>query len=387
MAMKQATIREVGVTAEQLETYLKSTGWFEDGKIRNVASIWHRNEPEQEDAEILLPIGSVKDYSNRVQVALIAIATFENVTVDEILGNVKTLFSNFISVRVVHPDTADGTIPINDGVLLISKTKDLLLAAAHSLKSKKKSFSGKLAAEVRMYLDSLLLGQTEVGSYVVNVIAPEQNTKEDADTENLEVVESTALSKAITQNLVSSLQALKDASSEFEVRGKLSAFEGAVRAGASANMCDALLGLSGERRARKFEVSVTTARGSLFASETSKFRFDEEDVQILEKARQYYKEDYTLKEKLLIGTIQKLSRPRGEKGGTVAMLAEVDGVQRNVQIELEGDDYHLAVIAHDDSEYVRIQGDVQIKSKKAYLVNPVGFGAIRQDDLIKPLTE
>lgn len=384
MAMNQTTnIDRVSVmTAEQLRTYVKSKGWFEDGKIRNVATIWHRHEIE--DAEVLLPVESVKDYKQRVRDALSAIALFEKVSVDTVVNEVKQLFSNVISVRVIHPDTADGTIPINDGVLLITKAKDLILSAAQSMNTKKKRFAGKLAADVKTYLDSLLLGQTEVGSYVVNVIAPTEKSnqnEEDAEAEN-PVDQNLPLSKAITLNLVTSLQALGKASAEYEVHGELKSFDVAMLSGASANMCDALLGLSGEKRNRKFEITVTTSAGPLFESETRTFSFDDPQVQALEKATKYYKEDYTLKDKLLIGSIQKLSRPQGEVAGTVTLHAQVEGVDRNVQIELTGDDYHLAVIAHDNSELVRVQGEVHIKSKKSYLVNPVGFGVIRQDDLI-----
>src|SRR5690606_16462903 len=122
-----------------------------------------------------------------------------------------------------------------------------MLAAAHSLNTKKKRFSGKLAADIKAYLDSLLLGQTEVGSYVVNVIAPEQNFQDGAQADDGQE-NGQHFSHAITQNLVSSLQALQRAGEEYESLGKISVFEGAVRAGASANMCEALLGLSGEKR-------------------------------------------------------------------------------------------------------------------------------------------
>ncbi|KFX81173.1 hypothetical protein KR99_25185, partial [Ralstonia solanacearum] len=164
--------RDLEVSFDQLRAYLQHKQWFEDGKIRNVATIWHRQD--NEDAEVVLPLSYVKDYWQRMRDALASIASFEERTVHEVLSEVKRLFANVITIRVVHDDTNDGTIPINDGVLLIAKARDLLSAAARSLYAKRKQFTRGAPKEAKEYLETLLLGQTEVGSYVVNVIAPVQ---------------------------------------------------------------------------------------------------------------------------------------------------------------------------------------------------------------------
>jgi quinolinate synthase len=59
----------------------------------------------------------------------------------------------------------------------------------------------------------------------------------------------------------------------------------------------------------------------------------------------------------------------------------VNGTERQVKIELTGDDYHLAVLAHDNREMVQVFGDVHVKSKSAWMLNPTKFGVIAEDDL------
>lgn len=370
--------RDPGVSAEQLQAYLQSKQWYEDGKIRSVATIWHRQGDN--DAEVVLPFSSVKDYWARLRDALSTIAAFEARDVAEVLNEVKRLFANVITVRVVHADTADGTIPINDGVLLIGKAKDLLSAAAQSIYSKKKQFLGKTSKETKDYLDTLLLGQTEIGSYVVNVFAPVQ-----ANAAVFQTKEGRPLGEAITQNLVTGLAALEQASVEYEEKGDIKVFDVAMLAGVSSNMCEALLGFSGEKHNRTFEVTVTAAAGPLFASEAKKFSFSEKDVEVLEKATGYYKDEYVLKEQTLWGHIRKLNRPKDETSGTVTMQAQVGDVERNVKIELTGDDYHQAVLAHDTSQLVRVSGDVHIKSKSAWLLHPSRFGILTDEDLLGEL--
>jgi hypothetical protein len=367
---------DLEVSFDQLRGYLQHKQWFEDGKIRNVATIWHRQD--NEDAEVVLPLSYVKDYWQRMRDALASIASFEERSAHEVLNDVKRLFANVITIRVVHDDTKNGTIPINDGVLLIAKAKDLLSAAARSLYAKRKQFTRGAPKEAKEYLETLLLGQTEVGSYVVNVIAPMQEV---AVAVEPEMVTTIPLAQAITSSLVTGLSALEKATATYEERGDLCAFDEAVLAGASSNMCDALLGFSGEKHNRTFEITVTAAPSPLFENKPAKFVFDGKCVEVLEKATGYYKGDYILPERRLTGYITKLSRPKDETSGTITLDSIVGDVERKVKVELTGDDYHQAVVAHDNSKIVRVEGDVHIKSKSAQLLNPKNFGVIEIEDL------
>lgn len=369
------------VSVDQLRAYLLSKQWVEDGKIRSVATIWHQHQDE--DAEVVLPLLSAKDFRQRVHDALIALASFEMREVFDVIRDVKGLFSNVITVRVIHADTEDGTIPMNDGVLLISKAKDLLTAAAQAVYAKRRHFSGPAPKDARNCLDSLLLGQTEIGSYVVNVIVPNQaNFVVDHAVASQETADAVSLSQAITWNLVTGLDALTKASATFETTGSLKVFDDAVLSGASANLCDALLGFSGEKRNRTFEITVTAAVGPMFNNESHKFEFDGNHVEVLEQVSGYYKDDYVLQDRVLTGYITKLIRPKDETAGTITLDSIVGDVERKVRVELKGDDYHLAVIAHDQGKMVRVQGDVHIKPKAAELLNPKSFGVIEMEDLI-----
>jgi hypothetical protein len=369
--------REPPASTEQVEAYLQSQNWHLDGKLRNVATIWHRQI--ELDAEVLVPLSFAKDFRQRLRDALASIATFEDRPARDVLADIKRMFSNVITVRVIHADTDGGTIPINDGVLLIAKAKDLLTAAAQSVFAKRKHYTSGAPKEAKDYLDTLLLGQTEVGSYVVNVIAPVQQNAAVA----LETAEAVPLSQAITTRLVLGLEALEKAGTAYEVDGSLTAFDEAVQSGASANMCDALLGFSGANRNRTFEVTVTSIAGPMFESEPKKFEFEDKHIEVLKKASEYYKENYVLKDRRLIGHITKLQRKKEESSGTITIDSELGDVgDRKVKVDLTGDDYHLAVLAHDKKRMVRVEGDVHVKSKSAELLSPKNFGVIELEDLL-----
>ncbi|MEZ7809314.1 hypothetical protein [Alcaligenes phenolicus] len=373
--MTQIVKRPNEVSPEQLETYLRNAHWIQTDKLRSVATIWNRQDDL--DAEVVLPLSrSVKDYVPRLRDALAAIASFERRDVLDVINDIGRMFANVITVRVIHADTDNGTIPINDGVLLITKAKDLLSAAAQSLFAKRKYFTGKPTPEAKEYVDSLLLGQTEIGSYVVNVIAPAQEGPIAQGQ-----AESAPLAKAVTLNLVTGLEALEKASQRYQETGSLREFEMTIIQGASANMCDALLGFSGVKRNRAFEIKVNPSEGSMFKAEPRTFNFDTSQVEILEKASSFFKDDYVLIGRTLTGYVTKLSKPKEDEAGTITLDTLLDGLTRKVRIGLSKDDYHTAVLAHDKKQYVRCSGDLHMKSKTASLLNPQGFRIVGDDDL------
>ena len=372
-------VRRVGeVSAAQVRAYLERKQWFLDDTLRSVATVWHRQQ--ELDAEVMLPLESARDYRQRLKEALASVAAFEQRPILEVISDVASLFTNVISVRVIHADTTQGTIPINDGVLLITKAKDLLLAAAMSLGAKKKQFKGAPAKEASEYVETLLLGQTEQGSYVVNVIAPLPAEQPTLDPQ----IENYSLAQAVTANLVAGLDALARATTKYEPGGLLTQFDEAVIQGASANLCDALLGFSGSERNRSFEIKITAEDSPLLPATPRTFSFGPSSIYALAKATEYYKEDYILPSRTLIGFIRKLSRKKNDATGTAVLQTTVGDTERYVKVELTENDYHLAVIAHDGTKLVTCSGDVQIKSRSAVLLNPRNFGMLTAEDLFPP---
>lgn len=364
------------ITADHLRVYLQVRGWREDGKIRGIATIWHHDDSE--DAEVLLPSLSAKDYRSRMHQALRAIARHENRTDGEIIKDVLGQLSNVITVRVIHEDTADGTIPISDGVLLIAKAKELLASAAQSVYVKKKHFTSNYTKEAKEYLENLRLGQTEIGSYVVNIIAPIEIS---GHAEN-RIAEPLSLSQAVTLNLVAGLNALERASENYAKTGNLKEFDQAVSEGASANMCDALLGFSGEERKREFEVSVSGAMNPMLPPEVKRFNFGRVDLEVLESASGYYKDDYVVNDVTLIGYITKLAKATDDMTGTIVIDPLFGGIEKKIKVTLEGLEYHEAVLAHDKAKLVKIIGDIHVKSKSAAMINHSGLSVVDPNDLL-----
>jgi hypothetical protein len=363
-----------GITWKQVHAYLVVTGWTNAGPYGKFASIWHR--ADRNDAQVLLPMSEkAVDFCDRMADAVTALANVEKRSTTEIIEAVSGRFGDMISIRVIHEDVEAGTIPAIDGVALNEQALALLTAASMSYVTKRQ-YHQRPTAITNAFLDTLRLGQTERGSYVVNLFALLPEPLIDQPTLN-----DVHMTNNVIANLSSGLKALTHAIGlKSKKKDEHKALDEAVSDGASANMCDALIGLSGLEKTRNFEVLITPSRPGGHAPPPVKFKFSAEKVERLAKASEYYRRTYTAKHKLVQGYIKRLDRAHGEKHGMIWVAAQVDGLEKLVEIDLGPSDYKKAIAAHLADEEVQCSGDVLIKARSALLLKPSGFKVLHIGD-------
>jgi hypothetical protein len=366
------------VPLSNIRSYLASAGWIQQSTIKDVASIWHRAEPAHVDAEILLPERrDLRDYWLRLMDVINNLAQFERKSPDRMLMELTLYLCDLVSIRVVHSDVEDGSIPLMDGVMLHERGRDLMIAAAVTTVSKRRNFSGNRPAEANEYLSTLRLGQTAVGSYIVNIIAPVVRTP----SAQVDIMDS-PFSRVVTANLVEGLNALLTAVQESDGTEPYSVWDAAVSKGASANMCEALIGLSGERRNREVTVSVELSKDVTYGNDlATRFTFSPEHVQTLKEVAEYYRDKYVRNGYTLQGYVKKLNRDRDSDNGTITVLTTISGVDKNVEFELSGAAYKEAIHAHENKQLVSCVGDLDVRPRKVKLLNPVDFKIVASGTL------
>lgn len=363
--------------AHQLAAYLALTGWVEDGSLGGLATVWHRLDEESAgDAEVVVPtLENVADALNLIDDALIALAQFQSRSVVEVVESIFDTGADIVRVRVVHSDVEGGSIPVDDGVLLNQNARDLLLSAANSSVARKKMFLGGRPDIANTYMKSVRLGQTSIGSYVVNLIVPIQPTTNE--------LENRPFSRVVTENLNGALTALQAAAAEFKASADLAVFDRTIDKGVSANMCEALIGMSGVHQSRKLSVSVVAS--PLIASSivpSTSIEFDSETFPAIQAAVEYFKDNYVLTNRTIRGYVKRLDRIHGEIAGTVAITTVLFGKnEKNVSVELSAEDYAEAIKAHEQNLLVEIHGDIHVTPRTATMLNPTGFRVFNSGDL------
>jgi hypothetical protein len=107
------------IEPQQLKDYLQSHGWYEDSPFLDHATVWLKQEPENNEFEILLPNKQhFGDYSTRIQEALEILEEVENRSQIEILSDLITKANNITIQGVVmrieapNPDQLSGEITL-----------------------------------------------------------------------------------------------------------------------------------------------------------------------------------------------------------------------------------------------------------------------------------
>ncbi|MGX9710785.1 hypothetical protein [Stenotrophomonas maltophilia group sp. LNF259] len=353
------------VTSSAAVAYLKSRKWNESGEFPGLATLW--SAPTNPDIQVAVPTdASIADYADRMSDVTREVAEYEGRSPASVVDDMLGRFSGIVSVRVLGNDTSLGKIPIRDGLIAVAKLKSLFTAAALALGGKRPVYGGKIPEVAKGYLDSLLLGQTEIGSYVINAYAPSEwsSQRRPEPTYARSVISSMAVALEVIEGV---------AAKDIDTADRFAELDQAVSYGVSANLCDALLGFAGARGGRPFEIAVKSPFGGLVEGVDKKFHFGEGSASRLRIASGYYKGDYVIPSVTLLGIVRDLSRSNPSDPGEVVIQARVADAERSVTIQLNPVDYHIAVLAHDQGALVRCSGSVRIKAGRATLLQPHGF--------------
>lgn len=346
------------VHASSLRQYLERAKWSLVGTLPGLASVW--GSPANGSVQVAVPEDrSIADYAERVGDVLRVVGEYERRSPLKVLEDVLGTFSGLVSVRVLGADTVAGRIPIRDGLIAVAKIKNLFTAAALAVTPNKRPVYGNnVTKQARNFVDAVLLGQTQVGSYVINAYAPSEwggGASESRD-----------FGRSVISSMSVAVGAVKAALEiDEDTVDRFAALDGAVISGASANLCDALLGFAGASGSRPFDVTIKSCPAALIPSSTQTFHFGTEVSGRLRIASDYYKGDFTLPNVGLMGPVRELSRNSPQGPGQIVVQAVIRGHERSVGISLAESDYHLAVMAHDKGQFVTCKGDVRIKAGRA----------------------
>jgi hypothetical protein len=330
--------------------------------------------PDGRDREVLLPMREdLADYAARMGDIVESLSEVE--ARDEISIYHDLVRSGFDVVRFRAPNADNaGTIAMQSGVALYDHAWDVIAAAANAAEKPKRAYRGNNSVRAREYLDTLRLGQTEVGSYVLTVLSPVRPKLETDQMHLFPVADESEepFSRTVTRTLSRSLRAAKNAVEEAVATGKLEPFETAVDAGVSSNLCDAVARLV--EQGAGADISLTWSRVRRGPESNVMYRFTEDNARVLTEAAMAFREREPQSDITIEGIVVGLDRKPEEFDGKAKIWGVVDGRVKTISAEFMHLDYKKVVNAHDQKLRVRVNGDlvkrggVQILEKARNLV-------------------
>ena len=159
------------IDSEKLCRYLINMRWqqlsdLSDGKIKQFQSM-------NEEEVVLVPMSkNFTDYYREVRETLSIIAQVEGKTIEELTNKLLNPSQDILKWRIADEITNRGVIPFNSMTENIEHIKDLLASTILDITTPSKNHSKLYTKEVNTQLSDYQFGQTEIGSYILNILCP-----------------------------------------------------------------------------------------------------------------------------------------------------------------------------------------------------------------------
>ena len=371
----RVSIRDRGallaVSPAALSAYARTAGWSRQEPYRAHSDIY----VGESRPEIIVPrTERLGDYASVVATLIDTFAGVTDQDESSVYRSLLTADRDVVRIRVAEND--DGSVTLDDGVNLVGGARDLLLSAACSLRGPQPVYRAGANREAADLLKQMRLGQTDQGSFVVTLLTPVVPPPLPAlfaypDDRN------DPIQRRMTTRLIEALDAARDAA-ERTTTGETSAFDEAVAAGVSANLCDALVLLI--EPFPTLDVSVSWARTRPVAVPATVVRFGRTDATLLREAAISFRNRAPQPDVRLYGFVQRLKRGEAGDDGTISLQATIEGQRQSVAAVLERTDYERAIRAHRDRTPVVLSGDLDRIGQRWRLLNPRLTEVIRDEE-------
>ena len=151
--------------------YLNLNNWHEvetlfNGKVRQFVT------PDEDDA-VLIPMS--KEFRDYYRVMIDSISTIANIENDTIKGLINKLINptaDILKWRISDDETSLGIIPFSSMSNNIDYIKDLLSSACLDILSPSPFHKKVVTKDVQKQMAMYKFGQTEIGSYILNIVCP-----------------------------------------------------------------------------------------------------------------------------------------------------------------------------------------------------------------------
>lgn len=365
----------------EVAAYLRSHQWEISREIGDKGAVWHQKEEPQRSLELLLPLRrDLDDYAERMGEVLQVLEVAEARSQLDLLRDITEATADVIGIRLQGAAYDDGSVPIEQAAQVVEQARELMLAAACSTVQPRQVFRTRKPAQAIDYMQKVRLGQTERGSYVLNIrsavpprfsegLASNSLAQSFADSDE-------PFERRVTLTLARALRITRSALAHIAVTSDVTPFQAAVTEGVSANLCAALAGLNTGGSAQSVEINFrwspmrSLPRGT---EPPSRIRLSSDMLVTLAEVARELKERVAYEDFELNGVVTALHREQGEGKGQITITGLVDGGLRKILVDLEPNAYNLAIHAHFQQLSVACEGELEREGRSYRLKNPRGF--------------
>jgi hypothetical protein len=225
------------------------------------------------------------------------------------------------------------------------------------------------------YLSKVHIGQTERGSYVVNIlsrVAPDLESETLFPTEPYEKTD--PFERQVTRTLADALEATRTAAEYAAATGTIEYFRRAVESGVSANLCEAIVGMNESGGGEGLDIGLRWAPARPIRDSTSRgVSFPADTMPFIQEAARIFRKTPTQEGFEVEGYVIRLHRRELTGEGTITINSFVEDSPRLINVKLNTEDYDRAIEAHKFGIRVVCYGNLVKQGGQFVLLNPREF--------------
>lgn len=355
-------------TYSSFSRFLLKLDWEKTNDLNEYYNVWHSPIFNGKQEELVVPVTNEvfrleRDLKNIIKTLM----SFYDKKEYQILDDFENSVKDQVKFRVKSEMTEDGYIPLVEGVRLLENTKEMLIASFLSVNNKKKNFTGPHPETVDEVINNIKMGQTEEGSFIINIYLP-NDYYEDGQPSLLEEESDSFTRKALTIMEQASTELISKAETYEEQNNDLSVFDDSYLLGVSSNLCSAISEISSNGK-NDVEIEIILNNKIDDKEDVRRIEIRKELIPIIDTVREYYKQDLTTEDYVLIGHVTKLHQEVDESEGDITLTCLIDGKLKKVKLELNETFYTIAQEAHRNKSYLRCVGTLKISGRVTTLTN------------------
>lgn len=358
-------------TSEMLTSVLNELAWQRVGGVPDVYDIWENSE---DHSEVLVPLDrSRPDYRRLVSRAVGQLGQAGGEPANRALES-ALLRSAAFGTQTWRKESPlpSGMIPWSSGTELFKAVNATLAASAKSAHHARRHHKQSSSPVAKAFLDQVRMGQTQAGSFIVTAhvpLAAQISTKRSDDGALFPDASELIPTDQIVDTLARALDAASTSVEEYRSHATLDAFEEAVTMGVSYELTNALAALT---TGGDCEIVLERRGDTPTGISTSTFEFRTPDSQVFADAAERLKTPDEPEHLSVRGEVTALRRDHDgfELIRTIQLRVDSPRHLGTVSVQLDPHKYDEAVQAHRDRLLVMIDGTLERRGNRKWIVDP-----------------
>lgn len=373
--------------AEMLTAVLRHFDWSPASKAPGRYEIW--TPEDSDDDQVLMPLDPSRgDYIALLERAQRTILAQYGRAARELLDTIEMRARTGLDSTQWTKETslAAGVIPWEDGETLYSSARSQLVASAKSARQKRRYHGSASAYLAKQLLDNTLMGQTDVGSFIITAYTPANSRlylskhSEELRWSNPRKAESIA-SEEILLTFENALRAIRSVLDEHKGRPRTDSFLETVDEGVSFEFARALSQFTSHSESA---IRILRQEGS---ERSAEFAFTPVESPVIEKAANLLALDPEPQDVTLVGEVTLLSRSVAGQDQLIRLNIEEGADVRKARIRLSAEQYEIAMEAHRREASLQVSGRLEKEGKLYWLYEPTNVSIVEGSESELPLRE